>query len=159
MGFYQLLGTLAFHQGDHGTAEQWHLRALEITKKLGKEHLAAGCYYDLAMNVFLGKAELAEAEKWYLKAIRIFKRRRDAHGAAMAYMFLGFSLAHRGSLFQGGRCLSKAMEGFQKTKDTAQAQLVARSFLTIVSKAPTAIRAKLRAIWKKARQGPSAAER
>ena len=155
MGFYQLLGTLAFHRGDHETAEQWHLRALEVTKRLGKEDWAAGCYHDLAMNAFLGKGDSAEAEDWYLKSARIFKRRRDAHGAATAYMFLGISLAHRGKFFQGGRCLSKAFAGFLKTKDTAQAQLVARSFLTLLSKAPGPVRTKLRAMWKKARLGPS----
>ena len=103
----------------------------------------------------MGKGDFAEAGKCYLKAVRMFKRLGDAHAAAKAYMFLGISLAYRGRWLQGGRFLSKALAGFLKANDTAHAQLVARNFLAVLSKAPAAVRGKLRAMWKDARLGPS----
>ena len=154
-GFYKLLGTFAFHQNDYGTTEKWYLRALEVSEKLGDEHSVAGCYRELGTNALLGKGDFAEAGKWYLKAVRMFKRLGDAHAAAKAYMFLGISLAYRGRWLQGGRFLSKALAGFLKANDTAHAQLVARNFLAVLSKAPAAVRGKLRAMWKDARLGPS----
>jgi hypothetical protein len=74
----------------------------------------------------------------------------------MAYQLLGPVVAIQGRWFEGGLLLAKAMAGFLKTKDTVGTQIVAQSFLVVLKNMPAAMRATLRAIWRKARLGQSA---
>jgi tetratricopeptide (TPR) repeat protein len=155
---YHSLGIFAFDQREYEAAEKWHLRALETNQKCGNEPRAGNSCYWLGL-VAMHKSDGDEPEKWFLKSLDIFERVGDEHGAALAYKRLGPLVAVQGRWFEGGWLLAKAMAGFLKTKDTAEAQIVARNFLVVLRNMPAAMRGKLLAIWKKARLGQSAAER
>ena len=152
---YHSLGIFAFDQREYEAAEKWHLQALELNRKCGNEPRAGNSCYWLGL-VAVYKSTGDEPEKWFLKSLDIFERVGDEHGAALAYKRLGPLVAVQGRWFEGGWLLAKAMAGFLKTKDTAEAQIVARDFLVVLRNMPAAMRGKLLAIWKKARLGSSA---
>ena len=94
---YRQVGAIHLIRGDLAKAEEFHLKALGLDEKLGKQEGMANDYGSLG-NVYLTRGDLAKAEEFYLKSLGLSEKLGKPEGMANNYGNLGSVYLMQGDL-------------------------------------------------------------
>ncbi len=94
---YGNLGIIYYIRGKIDKAEEFHLKSLDINKKLGRQEGMASDYGNLS-SIYITRGELDKAEEFLLKALDIDKKLGILEGMAFDYSNLGIIYEIRGEL-------------------------------------------------------------
>ena len=114
-----LLGNLGYaHRSlsEYGKAEEYHKKALVISKEIGDRRGEAVCYGNLG-NVYRSLGEYGKAEEYQKKALVIIKESDDREGEAACYRNLGTMYEALGEYGKAEECQKKALVIIKDTDD------------------------------------------